>query len=108
MNKNLLISSSAIFIYLIGTGFFYLILLKVLGSIGFGIFISLLSYGNFFGQLTTFGLDNQYLLTTLDSESNDIYIFISYFKKFFFPIIINIAIALTCGIIIFNFKLTTN
>ena len=50
MNKNLLISSSAIFIYLIGTGFFYLILLKVLGSIGFGIFISLLSYGNFFGQ----------------------------------------------------------
>lgn len=104
MNKNLLISSSAIFIYLIGTGFFYLILLKVLGSIGFGIFISLLSYGNFFGQLTTFGLDNQYLLTTLDSESNDIYIFISYFKKFFFPIIINIAIALTCGIIIFNFK----
>ena len=104
MNRNLSISSTAIFIYLIGTGFFYLSLLKGLGSYGIGIFISLISYGNFFGQLTTFGLDNQYLLTTLDSESNDIYIFISYFKKFFIPIIINLVTAITFGIVIFNLK----
>ena len=81
MNRNLATSTSAIFIYLIGTGFFYLSLLKALGSYGVGIFISLISFGNFFGQLTTFGIDNQYLLTTLDSESNNIHIFVSYFKK---------------------------
>ena len=104
MNRNLATSTTAIFIYLIGTGFFYLSLLKALGSYGVGIFISLISFGNFFGQLTTFGIDNQYLLTTLDSDSNNIHIFVSYFKKFFFPIIINIAIAITCGIIIFKFK----
>lgn len=102
MNKNIAISSTAIFIYLLGTSIFYLSLLKVLGSYGIGIFISLLSYGNFFGQLTTLGIDNQYLLTTLDSKSNNILIFISYFKKIIKPIIINILISIICGIFIFK------
>jgi len=104
MNKTLVTSTSAIFIYLLGTGFFYISLLKVLGSYGVGIFIALISYGNFFGQITTFGLDNQYLLTTLDSKTNNIYIFLSYFKRIIIPIIINIFIAIICGIFIFNFK----
>ncbi len=102
MNKNIAISSTAIFIYLLGTGIFYLSLLKVLGSYGIGIFISLLSYGNFFGQLTTLGIDNQYLLTTLDSKTNNIIIFISYFKKIINPILINILISIICGIFIFK------
>ncbi len=102
MNKNIAISSTAIFIYLLGTGIFYLSLLKVLGSYGIGIFISLISYGNFFGQLTTLGIDNQYLLTTLDSKTNNIFIFVSYFKKIIKPIIINILMSIICGIFIFK------